>query len=325
VSSAAVERWEPTGVAQVDRAVVWWRKNPQLPASYIARDGSVDLEGMTLGAQALDRIGFDPLANLGDTFVVRDNSGRMSLGFKADLQRTIASRCGYDVMIDEADDAHVVAHMSTPRGNTPKLTKRITDKDIKSYAERNKPNYEQKPRRMLEARISTELVDLYAKGALRGSIAPLMAEAGIAWFEGDGTDVGPGGRLGEVVPPGPALTPGGASIPPGRREPPIADDTRAAILTRITTLKLADPDAHQALVDWWKDQTATETMPAGLNLKLDQVTRLHGWALERRLDDIDNERARSADQETGEIPGAIHDDDPAANGWDPTDPERPFE
>jgi hypothetical protein len=325
VTPAEVVAWEPTGIAQVDRAVTWWRRNPTLPASYIAKDGSVDLEGMTIGAQALDRIDFDPLANLGDTFVVRDNYGRMSLGFKADLQRTIASRCGYDVIVDEIDDDHIVGHMETPRGPTPKLIKRMTDKDMKVYAERNKKNYDEKPRRMMTARLTTDLIDLYAKGTIRGSIGPLMAEAGVTWIEGEETDVGSGAVFGEVGPPGPALTPGGATIPPGRREPPIADDTRAAILTRITTLKLADPDAHQALVEWWKEQTATETMPAGVNLKLDQITRLHGWALERMLDEIDNDRVRAADKETGEIPGAVHDNDPAANGWDPADPERPFE
>ena len=83
-----------------------------LPASYRRKDGTVDVEGMERAARLLLYLDVDPMAALGDTFVIHDQ-----VGFKADLQpRAILTRpgSGYDFELLEVDDVHAVARIKTP-------------------------------------------------------------------------------------------------------------------------------------------------------------------------------------------------------------------
>jgi hypothetical protein len=307
----------------VRRAVAWWRRNPTLPASYLNKDGTVDVDGITLAADTLERLDVDPVANLGDTYVVHDNYGRMQLGFKADLQRALAERCGYEIFIDEIDDEHVVAHMVTPTGPKPPITKRLADKDLTAYAKRNPRNYDDKPNRMLEARVSTELIDLYAKGVLRGIITPALADRA-GWHDTDHYDPGPGvDPLGEV---------------PAAPGPLIDEADRAWLADRLDWLNLHRPDIHTWLRQVWK--------AAGRpGLRAPQLTAADG-RLMRTLLQFPGPVSTAGDPPPGpdappagapagpgdhHIPDHVHDTAPESRGYDDDlqpasyeDPGRPF-
>ncbi len=316
--------------ANAQRAIVWWRSNPMLPASYRRRDGTVDVEGMERAARVLLRLEMDPYDALGDTFVIKDQ-----VGFKADLQRHLLTRVpGYDFEILEADDEHVTARVKTKGEWKPPLTKRITDTDIQVYANRTSPddnsgpaptgsqlknrNYREKPRRMLEARVSTELIDMYAKGVLRGWLMPM----GITLAE-DGD--GPAQLGGEVSGPPPQLpprsvAPDGTTIPEHLREPEVDEAMRQMLADRVAAL---DPAARQALSDVWMGELRCP------NPKTHRFTRAHGALLLRMLNELSapvsppppqattGAEPRVVDTETGEvIPPHVHDDAPEARGMD---------
>jgi hypothetical protein len=302
MTGSDVEVLPPLSVAG-RRALAWWKSNPMLPASYRnSKTGVVDLEGMERATRLLLYLHLDPIATLGDTFVIKDQ-----VGFKADLQRAILTRpgTGYDFEILDVDDEHVTARIKTPGGWKAPLTKRITDRDIVTYAARNTENYRDKPRRMLEARVTTELIDLYAKGVLRG----MVGAAGVGYAEDDDDATAPAVPMTPVAVPR-SVTPDGSTIPQAWREKEVSPTVRAELRARIEALLDERPDAYEQLLERWK-----LTPRPGLSSHNFTVT--HGELLAIYLD----QAAIDADI----IPDATGDDDPEAYGYEPDDDGRPFE
>jgi hypothetical protein len=207
--------------------------------------------------------------------------------------------------------------------------------DIKAYADRNAKNYREKPRRMYEARATTELISLYASGALAG----IVAGAGVdEYVLGSGP-----APVGEVTsdtgsgPPARSVAPDGSTIPEHLREPEVDEDTRAALMARAEAL---DADVRADLLDVLRPLKVP-------NIKTHRFTAAHGVLLDRLLseamarhpssgsgggDDRDpapgtrhQTPARShPDPDTGEIPAWVYDDAPEARGDATDDPGRPF-
>jgi hypothetical protein len=281
---------------QVQKAVAFWEPSQMLPSSY-RKDGVVDLVSLRLAADRLETLGLDPYANLGDTFVIAGQ-----VGLSAALQRALLERVGYLILFDSVDDVHAAGRVQFPDGRvTPALTIRIDDTDIAAYAKKNPTNYDTKPRRMLEARLSTELISLYASAVLRG----IIGAAGV-------TDI----RIDDTPAPRPAFAPDGSTIPEADREPPIDPTVRAGLAARIGDL---DSDARAALLEAWRD---LQIPPLGSH----RLTRAHGALISRLIDE-----AAPAGTPT---PAAVHDDTPESRGYqdaevDPQtgeilDPARPF-
>ncbi|HEY2300800.1 MAG TPA: hypothetical protein VGH66_02855 [Acidimicrobiales bacterium] len=276
------------------KAVTFWKTNAMLPASYLKKDAQgrvvgVDLEGMEHAAWMLVRLDVDPIDALRDTYMVHGE-----VGFKADLQRALLARVpGYDFELLEVDDEHATARIRTPTGWKPPITKRIGDADVVTYARQNQANYRDKPRRMLEARITTELIDLYAKGVIRG-LVQRTAPSAAGWY----TDTGEpeAAPLGEVEPSGPpprSVAPDGTTIPEPLREPEVADDVRAELRGRLAGL---EPDAITGL--------AARCKALGMpNLNTVRFTRCHGALLSRLIDET---------AELSRPPASSYDDDPEA-------------
>jgi hypothetical protein len=286
-TSAQLEVLPPSG----QRAVVWWKDNPMLPSSFRRQDGTVDMVTLERACRICIQLEMDPVETVRDMFVVKDQ-----IGFKADLQRHLLMRVpGYDFEILEIDDEHVTARvMAKGVWKTP-ITKRITDKDMVVYAKNNKANYEDKGRRMLEARVTTESVDLYAKGVLRGWLMPM----GIELADGYGEDgVGPGNTVTrEVRQPDPApieqaprsTAPDGSTIPEPLREPEVSDDMRVALLDRVKGL---NDDQRAALNGVWFQEFHAP------NPNTHRFTVAHAALLWRLLDEL---APRTVDTDTGEV------------------------
>ena len=291
-----------------ERAVIFWRHNPMLPASYV-KNGHVDLAGMRRAVFTLDRLGLDPLDTLADTYVIHDQ-----VGFKADLQRILLARQpGYDFEILEVDDHHVTARIKTPTGWKPPITKNIDDTDLVAYARRNTDNYRDKPRRMLEARVTTELVDLYAKGVLRGIVETQVPETA-GWFT-DQTEPAAGetGPVGEAARPPRSIAPDGATIPEHLREPEVDQAVRDELIARIEALDLETREDLSLVA-------RSLRLP---NIKTPRFTRAHGALLDRLITEA-ADRAQT-------VPAHVYDDAPEASSgepgserYDPDDPGRPF-
>jgi len=275
------------------RAVAWWTASPNLPAAYIGKQGVIDVEGLRLAAFALQRLDVDPFDTLGDTFVITDSYGRKSLGFKADLQRALLTRHpGYDFEVLEVDDEHIVARLRTPSGWKTPLTKKLTDRDMVVYAARGakdgeeiNANYRDKPRRMLEARITTELIDLYAKGVLRGIVA--QAAPDVLLIDTPDEDAALRAVEGRLR----ATAPDGTTIPEHLREPEVTDEVRAELLAKLG--RLSDESRQSLNHKWFVDLHAP-------NPKTNRFTKAHGELLSRLI------------VETGppEIPGPAQAENP---------------
>jgi hypothetical protein len=192
---------------------------------------------------------------------------------------------GYDFEVLEVDDDHATGRIKTPTGWKPPHTVRRTDRAMVVYAERNVDNYRDKPQRMWVARLTTDLIDLYAKGVIRGIV---RAEAGVEWFTDQGE--APAGDpdpapLGGSVPPGsgsPALpagppprsvAPDGSTIPEHLREPEVDAEVRTELLNRVTGL---DEATVADLSEVCKDLKIP-------NLKTVRFTRAHGALLTRLI------------------------------------------
>lgn len=292
----------------VERALMWWRGNPMLPASYV-KNNKVDVEGMRRAAFLLFKVDVDVEAWLGDTFVIKDQ-----VGFKADLQRHLLTRpgTGYDFEILEVDDEHCTARIMTPTGWKPPLTKRFTDNDIQAYARRGakdgeeyNENYRDKRRRMLLARVSTELVDLYAKGVLRGIVA--QADAGVEYAEGDGET--PPAVAAAVKYPPRSFAPDGSTIPEYLREVEVSDAERADLRRRLDVLQTEQPEAFAAVLDRWKQKRR----PA---LSSHNFTESHGELLEYFVADAILAVAAERHPSGGAadvVPDHVYDSEPEAN------------
>jgi hypothetical protein len=278
----------------VQRAVAWWRPSKMLPASYVT-NGVVDLESLQRAAERLEALNLDPYDNLGDTFVIKGQ-----VGLSAALQRALLERVGYRVLFDYADDKEASGRVMFPDGQTtPPLTIHITDTDIANYAKQNKRNYDEKPRRMLEARLSTELISLYAAGVIRG----IITAAGLVDVTVDASDTIAAAPPAPQLPPR-SVAPSGATIAEPDREPAIDDTVRDQLTQRIAELD----QSHQAdlLVIW----RALAIPP----LKSLRLTRAHGALIDRLV-------TEAADYSTPATPPAVIDDTPEAAGFEAVDPE----
>jgi hypothetical protein len=292
---------------EAERALVFWRNNPMLPASY-TKAGQVDWDGMRRAAWLLTWLDVDVAASLGDTFVIKDQ-----VGLKADLQRALLARVpGYDLEVLELDDEHIVARIATPTGWKPPLTKWIGDRDMVEYATRNKDNYDKKPRRMLVARVTTDLIDLYAKGVIRGLVRAQAGDAAAIY-----TDAQPDQPAVEL--PARATAPDGSTIPEPLREPPVSDQTRGELASRVAALQ---PDPLADLTATCKDLR----LP---NLRSNRFTRAHGALLDRLIAEVVDRWGTGEIVE--EVPHAVYDDspessdaEPGAERYDPDDPTRPY-
>ena len=313
--------------ASARRAVTWWKNNPQIPASYV-HNGVVDVDGLERAAWVLVRLGVDVEACLGDTFVIKD-----VVGFKADLQRSLLARIpGYAIDFPEIADDHVTGRIKTPalEGWSSPLTKRLWretpiprddpdkgwrgDRDLITYAKNNEANYRDKPNRMMEARVTTELIALHAKGVLTGLVLATAGPA-VAFTEvqENGGELGPAQVVGES-PPGPsssmATAPDGSTIPAHLRELPVDGDVRAKLVGALAMLE----EQHPAEYLWLADICRGLRIP---NLRSSRVTQAHAALVGRLID----EALEMVDQ-PDDIPAAVHDDAPEAAGAEEDQPYR---
>lgn len=270
---------------QARQAIAFWKTNPMLPTSYVKIDNktgevTINVAGMEKAAWLITRaIGPEYVWDfLGDTFDIKGN-----IGFKADLQRLCIERVpGYGFEFLEVTNERVTARIKVNGAWKPPLTKRIDDTDIQTYKKANEDNYTKKPNRMLEARVTTELVDLYAKGVIRGLIRAGASDL-TAYYTDQGEE--PTGELGAGTggeaptapgPPPRSTAPDGSTIPEALREPEVDDEMRQALRERIDSL---DDTPKAALIDVWREFRAP-------NLKGHQFTRAHGALLWRLIDEL---------------------------------------
>jgi hypothetical protein len=188
-----VERWTPTGIAEVDRAVTVWRPASMVPAQFKDKDGNVKVEDLALAAMWLYVLDVPPIANLPDVYVVK---GRV--GIMAALQRALVARAGYDLEVVEGTAARAVVRISRPPGDWHPVTVTMQQAEQAGWTRRAKPdvpsNYELIPDRMLLARACTKAINMYAPGVLRGItaagalIAPYDDELGVGRHPSSGPE-----------------------------------------------------------------------------------------------------------------------------------------
>lgn len=323
----------------VRRAIAYWTQPAHLVAaaqSYIDTDtGEVNRHGVMFSIARLEMLHVDPMANLPDTFVVPDKrTGALNFGMYATLQRALIERHGYRLDFAELADDHVVGVMVYPDGSRSSPL-RIDGQlgDIQKYAARNKRNYDDKPRRMYEARCTTELISLYASGALRS----IVTGAGIIDYtesepSGNGTASSPSATSpeGSLQVPARSVAPSGATIPEHLREPEVAPDVRARLLERVAGLTGEQLDALGGIVH-----------PAKVpNLRSARFTAAHGLLLDRLISEVELRIPGPVPREGPPPPhdapqpasAGVHgagDDQPPLSAYPeaqyaPTDPGRPF-
>jgi hypothetical protein len=277
--------------APARRALAWWRPNPMLPASYRRKDGSIDVEGMERAAWLLVRLNIPVVEALGDTFVIKDQ-----IGFKADLQRAILMRpgTGYDFEVLELDDEHCTARLQTPTGWKAALSKRITDTDIRAYAERNAANYDEKPARMLLARVTTLLIDAYAKGVIRGWVA----DAGFNYADDE-----------EAARPRPEYREDGSTLPEHLRQPECPEELRTALLDRLAVLEQRAPEKVRALAARLAPAKIPNLRKGGPDFKW-----AHGMLLDVLFAELEMELGHA---DVDAVPAHVRDASPEARGYDP--------
>jgi hypothetical protein len=321
----------------VKRAVAYWSVPARMAAaaqSYI-NDGQVDVPAVAFAAARLEMLHVDPLENLPDTFVIYDDKkGTFSFGMYATLQRALIERVGYRIDFKELADDHVIGVMVFP-DKSESSPLRIDGQlgDIKKYAAKNKRNYDDKPRRMYEARCSTELISLYASGALRS----IVTGAGIIDYtegepSGNGTESSPAATSpeGSLQVPARSVAPSGATIPEHLREPEVDPGVRARLLERVAGLTGEQLDALGGIVH-----------PAKVpNLRSARFTAAHGLLLDRLISEVElripGPVPREGPPPSGDAPqpasAGVHgtgDDQPPLSAYPeaqytPTDPGRPF-
>jgi hypothetical protein len=179
-----LERWHPTGIMEVDRAVAVWRPASMAPAQFKDANGRVRVDDLALAACWLYALDISPIPNLPDMYVVK---GRVQM--MAALQRALVAREGYDLDVVEATATRAVVRISRPPGDWHTVTVTMEQAERAGWTRRAKPdqpsNYELIPDRMLLARACTKAINMYAPGVLRG-----IAAAGATVAPLDDVDVG---------------------------------------------------------------------------------------------------------------------------------------
>lgn len=332
-----VERWAPTGIDLVDRAVATWRPASMVPAQFKDKDGNVKLADLQLAGMWLYALDVPPIPNLPAVYVVH---GRV--GIMAELQRALVARAGWDLWVVEssAERATVCIRRQGDRDWKPDVTVTMAEAHQAGWTKPAKSgelsNYVKIPDRMLAARACTKAISLYAPGALAGIAAPA---ARVAQLDEEPSDVD---ALGEV-PAGPegsrlvaprSVAPSGATIPEHLREPEVDEDIRAGLLERIAAL---DEPTTRALAAVCKQLRIP-------NVRTARFTRAHGALLDRLINETVSGPVPGGDPPpaagapprvapTGPgVPDDVYDDSPEAveADWqpasyeDPDDPGRPF-
>jgi hypothetical protein len=325
--TAAVERWERTGIAPVDLAVIRWGQANLCPTSYrIGQkdDGATDWPNLLIGAISCHALDIDPIRNLPDTYVVHGRFGMM-----AALQIALAQRDGIDLQIVSADataaTVRIVRPHDPPEGHLMTVT--MKEAETAGWAGRN-PCYKSMPRQMLTCRGFTSIVAAYAPGVLRG-ISSRLAPVGVA-LDDDGAPLAVGG--------------GGASHTPPEYPPPPAaymtqeapEALRAKVLERLRQLEGRDPAAYAELRAEWKRlrgpviQVAPGAprpvlLPdlAVLYYMLDETEGALAVAPSGVAVPEGDPTATYAHDDAPESRGMEPDDD-YAQDYDPDDPGRPF-
>jgi hypothetical protein len=323
---------------QVQRAVAYWALPARLRAvasSYLRDDGTVDMDALLFACERLDMLHVDVIENLPDTFVVPDkNKGTFSFGMYAALQRALIARSDYRIDFKEVTDDHVTAVMVFPNGReSSPLTINGDLGDIKRYAKRNAKNYDEKPRRMYEARVTTELVSLYAADALRN----IARAAGVGAIElGDSGPASPGEvRSSNPEPPPRSVAPDGSTIPEYLREPEVDPEVRAQLIARIEALA---PEVRDDLLEVVKPYK----LP---NIRTNRLTKAHAALLDRLINETLARHqtvvrelsdpaapgsrhpvaAAGPEPDSDRVPAHVYDQTPEARGYAPNDPARPYE
>jgi hypothetical protein len=316
-----LERWTPTGIDAVDRAVAVWSSPLMCPANF-KKDGRIDKVGLALAASWLYALDVPPAANIGGLYLV---NGR--IGIYADLQRALIARDGYqlEVIDSSAERCEVrIRHYDGPWHHVvythqQAVTANLAVKDVwKHY-----------PTEMLVARACTRAINIYAPGALRGITAAADHIAPL-YDDDDQTEPGPSGPAAgfpraaaatspegpPVVPPR-SVAPSGSTIPEALREPALDDTEKTRLLERIAAM---DDHLRALLNVVWFDQLGCP------NPKTDRATRAHGALLDRLITELTGAGPTIPDDvydRSPESTGAI-DADQEPSYANPDDPGRPF-
>jgi hypothetical protein len=265
-----LERWTPTGIDPVDRAVATWRPASMVPAQFKDKDGHVQLADLQLAGMWLYALEVPPVPNLPAVYVIK---GRV--GIMAELQRALIARAGWDLEVVEstADAATVRIRRAGDRQWKPAVTVTMADAKRAGWTNRKKAdvpsNYELIPDRMLAARACTKAISLYAPGALVGIAAPAAHVAELD--EESSADMGETAAEGSRLVPPRSVGPSGATIPEHLREPEVDPETRAKLIVRVEALTDEQRDALGAVVHPMK-------VP---NLRSARFTAAHAALLER--------------------------------------------
>ena len=304
-----LERWAPTGIDTVDRAVATWRPANLVPQQFKDKDGHVQIADLALAAHWLHALDVDPVPNLPQVYVIK---GRV--GIMAELQRALLARAGWDLEIVETTNQRATVRIRpAPAGNwKPDVTVTMADAEKAGWTKESGgySNYKLIPDRMLIARACTKAISLYAPGVLHGITA---ATATIAQLIEDDTVEADAPPV-RMVPPR-SVAPSGATIPEHLREPAIDDNVRRYLLFQVENLTENQRDRLGAIVH-------PMLMP---NLKSSRFTVAHGALLERLLAEIIQTSgpalgAPTPPRETpagpDPIPDHVYDDTPESRGYD---------
>jgi hypothetical protein len=171
---------------------------------------------------------------------------------------------------------------------------------------------------MLEARVTTELIDLYAKGVLRNMAVEALPGVEFTDADESALDVL---AAGEAAPR--SVAPDGHTIPAANREDEVDSDVRAGLRATLSILEREQPAVFVALQVRW---TATTRPPLGSP----NFTVSHGQLLEYMIAEAigpsvnpgSGSGSAAVEPDPGPTPEHVHDDDsPEAYGPD----EEPFE
>jgi hypothetical protein len=311
MTGADLERYQPTGVDAVDRAVAVWSSPLMCPPQFRDKQGNIDRVGLALAASWLYALDVPPAANIGGLYLV---NGR--IGVYADLQRALVARAGYHLEIVESTDQ--LAEVRIRHGDGPWHHVTFTAAQATKAGLLSKDNWKNYLVDMMVARACTRAVNYYAPGALRGITA---AADHVAALDDDETEPGPSGsaEIGSSATPaatspeGPpaypprAVAPSGATIPEHLREPALDENERRRLLERIAGLD----DHHRAVLNLiWFDQLGCP------NPKTDRATAAHGALLDRLITELTGQGPT--------VPADVYDQDPESTGAVDADQEPSY-
>jgi len=262
-----LQRWTPTGIDTVDRAVATWRPTTMVPAQYLDKQGHVKLADLQLAGMWLYALDVPPTPNLPQVYIIH---GRV--GIMAELQRALIARAGYDLEIVETTAERAVVRIRRhPDSWKPDVV--VTWADAVRAGWTTSPNYQKIPDRMLAARACTKAISLYAPGALTGVVAPAN---NIAQLEPAGEAPGEVANPAGPSIPARSIAPDGSTIPEHLREPEVDEPVRAWLIERVDTLTETDRDTLAAIVH-------PIQVP---NLRSHRFTQAHAMLLDRLLNEI---------------------------------------